>query len=728
MVSALALTLLLASSASAIPAQRKIVTGIQPDGSTFSAITYGDEFARFVTTLDGCSLTKDKDGWWCYAAYDSEGKKHSSGVRLGDYCPAMVKASSMMIPYDLISERAAARRKEFADSDGGRENLARRLGISKVATKAETPIKKHAIILLAEFKDVPFTYSNEDFTRLLTENGYNRNGATGCAVDYLDDQFGKGNMEWDFDIVGPVTLPQSAAYYGGNDENDDDLRPEQMVIDACKIADSTFGVDFSLYDDDEDGYVDNIFVFYSGKAEPDDEVNNADCIWPHAWYIYSGARKDIRLDGVRLDRYACASELDLRYDGKYHFAAIGTFCHEYMHTFGLMDMYDTDYGNPRSAGLWTKTSLMDGGNYNNNSNTPPYLNAIERECLGLAEPETLAPGKHTLEPVNKASMYYKYEGENKDEYYLFECRSNEGWDKYIAGKGMLIYHVDKSDNSVTRGKTARDTWYENLVNAYTSHQCADLVEASGKSDSWAMDYYAPDSELSKVFFPEGAKAFGNETTPAFMFWNGSYAELGISDIKLNGSNVVFNVYDIGSTIKPPKVASVDVVTFQNAAIVTWTADKDWEDDAYINWGKGENMEVMTVKNIGDNTYVAVLEGLSPRLAYKAEVYFVSEDLESEREACNFTTKSYTAGSLPFIYLKDTERNEDKTFPEGIRIPLRVQNAPEAEDVSWSYGGHAISIAADGYYYPSSSGVLKAVITNKDGSKETIIKKINIKKQ
>ena len=45
----------------------------QPDGSIFNARIKGDEWIRIRTTLDGCAIAKDEDGWWCYSIYGSDG-------------------------------------------------------------------------------------------------------------------------------------------------------------------------------------------------------------------------------------------------------------------------------------------------------------------------------------------------------------------------------------------------------------------------------------------------------------------------------------------------------------------------------------------------------------------------------------------------------------------------------------------------------------------------------
>ena len=67
----------------------------------------------------------------------------------------------------------------------------------------------------------------------------------------------------------------------------------------------------------------------------------------------------------------------------YHFAGIGTICHEYCHFLGLQDLYDVNGEKEgESAGLGGLLSIMDRGNYNNEGRTPGAT-AADRSCAGI---------------------------------------------------------------------------------------------------------------------------------------------------------------------------------------------------------------------------------------------------------------------------------------------------------------------------------------------------------
>jgi hypothetical protein len=59
-----------------------------------------------------------------------------------------------------------------------------------------------------------------------------------------------------------------------------------------------------------------------------------------------------------------------------------------------------------------------------------------------------------------------------------------------------------------------------------------------------------------------------------------------------------------------------------------------------------------------------------------------------------------------------------------RIPLRVNNATDAEEIRWTFDGKAVD-SKDGYFTITEAGELKAYVTWKDGSTEVIMKEIVI---
>lgn len=709
--------LFLSSIAFAIPVRRGNAIYTQPDGSTFAVTIKGDEWGRIRTTDDGCAIIKDIDGWWCYAIYDSEGKMKSTGHHVGD-APAEIKSASRNIPYATIAENAARKRKI------GQEKALKTLEVIRnqvVQTKSGNASRqKRELILLVQFDDVKFTYTRQDFVNLLTQSGYK---GTGSVKDYYKDQFGDG---WDFifDVSEIITLHKKSAYYGANDAAGNDSRAEDMVAEACSLADKK--IDFSLYDQDNDGWVDNVYVFYAGKSEAEHHTEE-DFIWPHQYYIYSGtANIYLELDGKKIDRYACSEEIN----GEKSFTGIGTFCHEYGHTFGLLDLYDVDDNQKDgwAAGVWRSTSLMDGGSYNNDSATPPYFNCIEREMLGLSEPIVLKRDtNYELEPIHKNGRYYRLDTDTDGEYYLFECRSNDKWDKYIGGKGMLVYHIDKNFENIDNERLT-NVWNSNMVNSMLIHQCADLIEADGRNDEikdWS-DLYG---DISGIFFPRSnVTSIGTDGTPELKFWNGNSSNLIITSIRFRDDTISFSVKDKSEVHKVPSVADVSYMSFPDAAVISFVSGNPELTGAkpVVEWREqdgGKEYSVIYPEADRNGRYTCKLEGLkSGNVAYEVLIWFEKDGSSGSSYRLPFITKRKPAIDWPYLAITDNQVNPS----EGV--VLHIVNATDAAEIEWFYNDGSVSPDMDYRYRPTKSGTLKAVVTWQDGSSDIIVKELNVKQQ
>ena len=719
------LAFLLSVTAIARPVRHAVYTLIQPDGSIFYASFHGDEFMRIKTDMQGRAIMQDEAGWWCYASYQDDGTKVCSGFRVGDVIPPSVLSESRNIPYQQLSRLAGVKRSSVKSDD---IPLMRRLRTDALqSTKSDDAevVVKHGIVILAQFANLKFKHSREDFERLLSSEGYSRDGAAGSVKDYFDMQF-EGKVKFEFSVSDIVTLSRNLDYYGGNvsstDVSESDRNPEDMIIEACRLVDDE--VDFSLYDDDGDGEVDNVFVFFAGGDEA--EGAGDDCIWSHAWYLRDGAGKNVNFDGKIINRYACTAEMT-RYqtsDGtiKQRLAGIGTFCHEYSHTFGLPDMYDTDYegSGGESEALWGCTSLMDTGNQNNGGFTPPYFNAIEREILGMSEPELIdADGVYRLEPINESGRCYRINTDVEGEYYLLECRSDKGWDAHIGGSGLLVYHIDKVDrpagysDSYHMETTAALRWnLYNEVNCRPDHQCADLIEAVPGAEN-----------IRNVFFPlEGADAVDRMR---MAYWSGDVSKMSLTGIRFDGEDIVFNVIGASAETTPPDPVSMSYEKFQDAAIVTFECSRIYSGDAYVSWGQTDRLtENVILSPYAEGKYALVLDGLLPRTSYTVSVLFKMGEVTGKTGTISFMTSSDTGG-LPYIYLRYVIRNPDGSFPKDSRVPLRMYNAVGAEEIEWTFDGIPVKVDPDGYYKLEKSGTLKAVVHWEDGSRDIVVKEIKV---
>lgn len=456
---------------SAIPAYPYPIKITQPDGSELTIMLKGDEFFRYKTTLDGVLLVEDANGFHKYARLTDDGRRVSTGVKAQE-----------------IQRRTNAERKLVKELQNS-TNQKRIDGIQKAAriSAAEKAVASdngfpltgspRSLVILVNFADKNYVVSNPQsaFTNLLNQEGYSANGGTGSARDYFRDA-SNGIFAPQFDVVGPYTLPQNMEYYGGNG-GDNDKNPRQMVLDACMLADAA-GMDFKQYDTDNDGVIDNVFIYYAGYNEAEGGGDNT--VWPHRWSMPSGS--NYRFDGVQVWDYACTSELRGRTGT--NMCGIGTFSHEFGHVLGLPDYYATDGSEHFTLDRW---HIMDAGAYLNNGRTPPTYSAYDRFYLNWLKPVELKVAQNvTIEPLLSSNQAYiitkdgnhNMIGNNPQprEFFVLENRQKTGWDTYLPGHGLLV----------TRVYYNQTAWYNNGPNNNPDAMGMDIMEADGIANSNTM--------------------------------------------------------------------------------------------------------------------------------------------------------------------------------------------------------------------------------------------------
>ena len=514
----------------AAPAYPNPVEVRQPDGTTLIIRVHGDEWFNYTTTEDGYMIVQNQQGFYVYATVS----------------PLGVTQPTDIIARDVNARTAAdVNFLQSLDVDSNLERLskaANTMQVLQTVEKDELPPAKaypvtgspKALVILVNFADKSFVTSTPQsaFNNLCNQTNYSVNGATGSVKDwYKASSFGK--LQLDFVVVGPYTLSKSMEYYGKYDTGTLPLpagygNAPGMVVEACALAKNA-GVNFTQFDEDGDGEVDNVFIVYAGHNEA--EGAGVNTIWPHRWAVqsnnYSGTNASRTFDGKLVRVYACTSEL--RGASGSTIAGIGTFVHEFGHVIGLPDYYHTTNQNITTFDSW---SVMASGNYNNQSRTPPVLSAYDRFFLGWFTPEELtATAQKTLNPIAQvtsppantnqqaylvAATNHNLNGKspNPNEFFVFEYREKTGWDAYLPSAGMVIWHIDYNASA----------WSSNTVNNYT-----------GPNQTLASHM--------RVFI-EPVAAGSAYTSGAFYpkLWNGTDIQRPITNITKNGTtNMTFNI-------------------------------------------------------------------------------------------------------------------------------------------------------------------------------------------
>ncbi|MCM1320139.1 MAG: M6 family metalloprotease domain-containing protein [Muribaculaceae bacterium] len=503
----------------AVPAKRDVRTVTQPDGTTLRIKLVGDEFHHFVLTEDDMLLSQAPDGTYCYATINAQGILETTGVKALDKAVRSVVPQQAMSLKDVDLKKVQKSPKRIPQTGVG-------LDVTTFPGKGSPNV----LILLVEYSDVKFTVSNpaEYYNNMLNQKGFSEYGATGSCKDYFDEN-SQGQFTPIFHALGPVTLANKQRYYGGNDMWGNDRYPEEMVVEGIKALDKD--VDFSIYDNDGDGILDNVYVIYAGRGEA--SGGSDDTVWPHS-YDLENTGKDFVVDGVRVNHYACSNEWEgSQPDG------IGTFVHEFSHVMGLPDLYTTDYNSAQydTPGAY---SVLDYGPYNNEGRTPPAYSIYERNSLGWCEPEMIeGPLNGSMEHILSSNAGYIIPTSKNNEFFLLENRQQKGWDEYIPGHGMLIWHIDFNQS----------VWSQNEVNNTKNHQYVDIEEACNSRNN-------DDEELMAGYtFPgsQNVTSFTDDTTPSMKTWSNARLNLPITDIAETDGVITFLVAGGDDGTPPVKV-------------------------------------------------------------------------------------------------------------------------------------------------------------------------------
>lgn len=602
---AAATMLFVSADAFAVPAKPGKIDYELPNGETISVLLHGDENGYYYTTLDGYVLSKSEDGYFRYMTSDNNQIKETKvmAVNIEKRSADDIKFIKSINKEATLSDLENLHRKSWSEKN-------KRTIVPKTTTFPTTGIQK-GVAILVEFSNNTFTLPNprQQFYDQLNKHGYNDSGATGSVKDYFMES-SNGQFVPDFDVFGPVKLSHPYSYYGEDTKSMIDERAYEMVIEACTALDDQ--IDFTQYDRDSDGLIDNVYIFYAGYGQADGGA--AETVWPHSWDVIDAGRT-FYYDGVRLGHYACSSELR---DGRGStISGIGVFCHEFSHVLGLPDLYAVSYNGSFTPQAWT---LMDSGSYNNESWTPPYMSGYERYALGWVEPKVLEePANVNLRHITESKGFYDVymiKTDKTDEYFIFENRQQAGWDTYLPGHGMLVWHIDYNEV----------VWEGNVVNNTPSHQYVDIEEADNDPS-----YYSIPGDV----FPGTANvtSFTDNTSPSMKTWAGVSLYAPITDIRESEEGEISFVFRGGVDIFGEITAHEATNVGADKATISWTTVDNASSYLLSVYEKTETgdkkyVEGYSFKDVG-NVSSFEIAGLYPLTTYYYVVYATNGQFNSK---------------------------------------------------------------------------------------------------
>ncbi len=510
----------------AIKANTTPLTIKQSDGTMVTVLLHGDEHFSWYTDLNGRLL-----------------ERIGNDFRLMD-----ISAETFLAQANAEMERSRARMIPIASNNPA---YFPHVGSPK------------ALVILVEFSDTTFSVSDPKaaFEQYLNgaEQTQNFNVLAsrnyGSVRQYFSD-ISNGQFTPQFDIVGPITLPNTNGYYAADNGSYKDYRIDEMIRTACEMVDDS--VDFSQYDNDDDGYVDLVYLIYAGYSQANGAPAN-ESIWPK-----SGTTSGGTYDGKKVYRYGVNNELNYTPGRQFNtnpeitkrMNGIGVFCHEFSHTLGLPDLYPTVASAQVDNQALEYWDVMDGGAYVDNGYTPIDYTPWEKEVMEWEEIALLS--NDTVKVTLSEDEAYKICEEEQDEYLILQNFQNNGWKAKMPGHGLLVYRIDYPNsvvNSYDRPNNKVGKPAITIVPADSLLITSYNVQASSTS---GKHYTA--AEYKESFYGDPYPGSQNVTTLPSVTMNNCTMEKPLYHIAEDAGNISFEY------LKDQTATNVKGITRENASM------------------------------------------------------------------------------------------------------------------------------------------------------------------
>lgn len=318
----------------------------------------------------------------------------------------------------------------------------------------------YGLTMIVDFSDKTAVFTVDQVKAWLNSPGYSAGGCNGSVRDYYYD-CSNGQLELQNDVVGYYRAQNPKSYYEGLAGYSG---ATALINEMMTYFDPT--VNFSKYDNDKNGTTEAINFVYAGSGQ-----TFAQGLWPH-----SGSINQTK-DGVRVGRYnMCDMGTSL---GLY------VFCHETGHmVFGWPDLY------------WFGDYCIMG---NRMSETNPVaINDFYRADQGWIPTVTITSSTNQVFKAWPNGFAFRYVNPSKSsEMFLWTNVKNTGRWSTLRGKGILLYHFDKTIGSNSSG-TSRSLF---------------VVEADGNNAMAKTQWPNPGSAATDFFYQGNKAEFSSTTNP-----------------------------------------------------------------------------------------------------------------------------------------------------------------------------------------------------------------------
>ncbi|KAF2033534.1 M6 metalloprotease [Setomelanomma holmii] len=349
--------------------------------------------------------------------------------------------------------------------------------------------KIRVVVILVEFTDVKLNSGSKE---RMEDLWFSTNRvATGSVNEYYSE-VSNGAIELDGEVLGPFELNHKLSYYADRHTGRGWAEPNtQTMVDEtfAMVADNSL-LGLKEYDNDGNGYVDAFVVVHAGRGA--EETGDTHDLWSVKWTL----PEEREVDGVKVYGFMTVPE-DVK---------CGVCAHEIGHlVFGWPDLYNPGHV---SSGV-ANWCLMGYGSWGAGGDRPVHPSAWCKASQNWVEIVNETDNHEiTLEDVKSSRKVHRLwtNGNSEDqEYFLIENRQLNGFDEYLPGRGLLVWHVDEDVHH----------------NADEEHPKVRLVQADGLGQlkgNWgrgdagdAFPGFAGVSQLSTVSVPSSKAYCGSDT-------------------------------------------------------------------------------------------------------------------------------------------------------------------------------------------------------------------------
>lgn len=660
----------------AVPVLPDDVTLVQPDGTTFTASPFGDEWSSGYEYAGYTILKNSVDDTWYYAQQIGAGQLVASSQQvvaeeplgLSPHLRDTIVESQISIGV-LPGINAAP-----AEGSGGITAAPAVWG----GVSGSQPL----LILLVDFipTESQGTTAADWHAALFSDSA----GAKSVKNFYDEASFGQFSIDPAAEIQGTVNdgiVEVTLAYSHPNTQGTSGEANRQIVQDALNAADAY--VDFNSFDTNNNGYLDvtelHLITIPRGYETSIGGEGSA-CtpgVWGHRSALF-GTVSGPLLDGVIVadaNGQGGYMQFGERHEtnpadpanctgGTGNMATIGIMAHELGHDIDWPDFYDTDYTSS-GIGYW---SIMASGSWGRESGepsgtTPTLPDAFSKWYQGWITPTQIITTATSIAIPTAAENGVAYQildnpngidwdfgsSSGTGEYFLVENRQQVGFDAglYSAGgsgtAGCVIWHIDETVTS------------SNAINNDQTHKHVDVEEASAVQE---LDLKINQGDANDTWpGSNNLTSFGASSTPNSNLYSGSASQAGLFNISTAGTGCTVDF------IVPPNLELSAPITVAHTVgeALTYTTAISNVGSFTLNWTIAEDTPPAAVAPSGsEETTIAsapviIPEGRTIELALegKAPQSAPSASMESAPTAVAAATSGVSMilddGSLDTLY-------------------------------------------------------------------------------